>query len=98
MPGYPSIGIHADHREMVRFSSASDRGFQSVIGELQRWVEEMKRTTAVAQEPLSTSVSDHDIIGAKALAVGGIMIWGDIKQSNIVSGSQTITGDLTFGD
>ncbi|KAL2121800.1 hypothetical protein VTJ04DRAFT_2255 [Mycothermus thermophilus] len=35
--GYPSFGIHSDHRDMVRFSSVDDDGFQSLVGELTRW-------------------------------------------------------------
>jgi hypothetical protein len=35
--GYPSFGIRSDHRDMVRFSSVDDDGFQSLVGELTRW-------------------------------------------------------------
>jgi len=39
LPGYTSIGIHANHMDMARFNSADDPGFLAVCGELRRWVE-----------------------------------------------------------
>jgi hypothetical protein len=38
LAGYNSITIHADHRGMVRFSSAEENGFKRLLGELVRWV------------------------------------------------------------
>jgi len=38
LPGYISIGIHANHMDMARFRTADDPGFLSVCGELRRWV------------------------------------------------------------
>lgn len=35
--GYNSISIHANHSNMVKFASAGDNGFTSVLGELVRW-------------------------------------------------------------
>lgn len=35
--GYLPIGIHADHKAMVRFPSISDSGFQSLLAELRNW-------------------------------------------------------------
>ena len=32
--------IHADHRNMAKFHSDDDRGFQSIVAVLQRWLEE----------------------------------------------------------
>ena len=39
LPGFNHISIHADHREMTRFSLKSDPGFVNVVGELKRWAE-----------------------------------------------------------
>jgi hypothetical protein len=36
------ISIHANHSEMVKFRSVSDDGFQSVAGELRRWMEDFR--------------------------------------------------------
>ncbi len=35
--GYPSISVHANHRDMVRFASAEDTGFKRLLDELTRW-------------------------------------------------------------
>lgn len=37
LEGYASFSIHADHRGMVRFSSAEDNGFKRLLGVLVRW-------------------------------------------------------------
>jgi len=37
LPDYNSISIHANHREMVRFSSNKDRGFIEVLNLLRKW-------------------------------------------------------------
>ena len=35
--GYRSISIHANHRDMIKFASTEDAGFQRLLGELTRW-------------------------------------------------------------
>ncbi len=42
LPGYPAIGIHSNHTDMAKFSSADDPGFKAVCGELNRWMEDIK--------------------------------------------------------
>ncbi|KAK4031660.1 kinesin light chain [Parachaetomium inaequale] len=37
LEGFTCITIHANHRNMVKFSSAEDSGFQMLLGELIRW-------------------------------------------------------------
>ncbi|KFH43834.1 Protein SERAC1-like protein [Hapsidospora chrysogenum ATCC 11550] len=37
LEGYTSLSIHANHRDMVKFATAEDNGFQRVSGELRRW-------------------------------------------------------------
>lgn len=41
LAAHPHIGIHANHMDMVRFSSCDDPGFLSIAGELQRWMQEL---------------------------------------------------------
>jgi pimeloyl-ACP methyl ester carboxylesterase len=36
------IGIHANHRNMVKFATAEDDAFQSVAAELRRWTNELR--------------------------------------------------------
>lgn len=38
--------IYANHMNMVKFSSASDQGFRSVLGELKRWKETLSASTS----------------------------------------------------
>jgi len=39
--GYDPISIHANHRDMVKFSSISETGFKRVVGELKMWKAEL---------------------------------------------------------
>ncbi|KAH6684640.1 hypothetical protein B0J14DRAFT_573294 [Halenospora varia] len=100
IPGYTAIGIHKDHKEMARFAIEDDPGFISVVGELHRWVKEIKSLQ---------SKLDSGVVGELFLNKGhnpnmynvvptGINICGDVLQSNVVYGSQVINGGLTFRD
>jgi hypothetical protein len=40
--GYSPMSIHANHMNMVRFRSASDSGYKRVLGELERWICEIR--------------------------------------------------------
>jgi hypothetical protein len=42
LAAHPHIGIHANHMDMVRFSSCDDPGFLAIAGELQRWMQELE--------------------------------------------------------
>jgi hypothetical protein len=99
LPGYTAIGIHKDHREMVRFTGADDPGFISVLGELQRWTKEIK-ASHIELERGGVSGATETITNTTAnnVNLGGITIWGDVVKSNVVSRSQTIHGGLTFRD
>jgi protein SERAC1 len=100
LPGYTAIGIRADHKDMVRFASESDPGFISIVGELQRWIKDIKITTENSDKPRK-DVPDH-LDGKSGMSnkikTDGITIWGDVKQSNIVSGDQAVWGGVTFRD
>ena len=37
MEGYTAISIHANHRDMVKFSSIEETGYKRLLGELTRW-------------------------------------------------------------
>ncbi|KAL8389270.1 hypothetical protein RB599_011058 [Gaeumannomyces hyphopodioides] len=41
--GHDPITIHANHRDMVRFTSAEENGFKRLLGELRRWVLEVEQ-------------------------------------------------------
>ena len=41
LPAYTSIGIHADHKQMTKFSSAADPGFLNLKGEINRWTKDI---------------------------------------------------------
>jgi hypothetical protein len=42
LEGYHSISIHANHKDMVKFSSEEDNGFKRVLGELMRWESQIR--------------------------------------------------------
>lgn len=136
--GYPAIGIHADHRAMVRFASADDPGFVSVLGELRRWISQIvtytddyhhdddkndyderdkevwdakRKDTSLSNSSggSSTTLSAWPSGGDSDVRRGGggdredcrragaITIWGNVTQSVIANGNQTIQGNLIFG-
>ncbi|KAH7370320.1 Alpha/Beta hydrolase protein [Rhexocercosporidium sp. MPI-PUGE-AT-0058] len=49
LEGYSSFSIHANHRDMVRFGSAEDNGFERLLGELIRWESQIR--DSVASQP-----------------------------------------------
>lgn len=42
LPGYNAIGIQANHREMAKFETDDNPGFLLIVGELLRWVGQLK--------------------------------------------------------
>ncbi|KLP00031.1 uncharacterized protein Y057_8585 [Fusarium fujikuroi] len=42
LPGYPSYGIHADHKGMTKYTSCHDKGYEAVAGELIRWAKDTR--------------------------------------------------------
>ncbi|KAL8366576.1 hypothetical protein RB595_010437 [Gaeumannomyces hyphopodioides] len=43
--GFTSISIHANHRDMVRFSYEEENGFKRLLGELSKWVAQVASET-----------------------------------------------------
>ncbi|KAI1277759.1 hypothetical protein F5Y07DRAFT_398312 [Xylaria sp. FL0933] len=53
LEGYTAVGIRADNRDMARFGSAEEIGFQRLLGELTRWQEQSSQTpTYISGEAL----------------------------------------------
>jgi protein SERAC1 len=53
---YNMISIHANHRDMVKFSSAEDNGFKRLLGELIRWESQIRYLVA-SQPTQATELS-----------------------------------------
>ncbi|KAK8071357.1 LipA and NB-ARC domain-containing protein [Apiospora hydei] len=99
--GYPAIGIRANHRDMVRFSSPDELGFLSITGELKRWVDGLRTSDGTLRRGLSrvNSLPLKELLMAEPTdQSSGITIWGNVVKSNVVNGSQTVNGDMYFGD
>lgn len=45
--GYSCFGIHANHMDMTKFPDREDPGYDSVLGELQRWKKTAKRIAVI---------------------------------------------------
>ncbi|KAK2746828.1 hypothetical protein FQN57_002870 [Myotisia sp. PD_48] len=45
LAGWPQMSIHANHRDMARFSSPDDQGYQRICGELKRWTQHLGNHT-----------------------------------------------------
>lgn len=101
LPGYTGIGIHAHHRDIARFATEDAPGFESVVGELERWIKGISNPTQGVQEAEPTldtagPSGDTNRHGGNN-GYGGIEIWGDVIKSNVVNGNQVVHGNLTFG-
>ncbi|KAI9781444.1 MAG: hypothetical protein M1839_006038 [Geoglossum umbratile] len=48
LPAYNSIGIHANHMDMTKFSSDEDQGYLSVSTEILRWVRMIQKASQQA--------------------------------------------------
>jgi len=53
--GYNSLGIHANHSNMVRFASPEETGFTRVLGELTRWEMELQSSAPHELSPSAES-------------------------------------------
>ncbi|KAH7012313.1 uncharacterized protein B0I36DRAFT_400494 [Microdochium trichocladiopsis] len=64
LESYNAITIHANHSNMVKFSSADDNGFKRVLGELIRW-ESQIWSSAVSQPTQSKGDTQptHPLVG-----------------------------------
>lgn len=83
--------------EMVKFSTENDPGFISVVGELLRWVKDIRSHEKLSSNHADyTAASDPSEQTRTKEELGGITICGDVVQSSIVNGCQTIHGDLIF--
>ncbi|KAJ9149752.1 Protein SERAC1 [Pleurostoma richardsiae] len=54
-PGYTSLSIHANHRDMARFVSVDDTGFKRITWELLRWRDEAMTAGPSHQQPSTSS-------------------------------------------
>ncbi|MCJ1271350.1 hypothetical protein MMC22_011250 [Lobaria immixta] len=53
IPGYAGYGIHANHMDMTKFDGRDDAGYESVVGELRRWVKGLKSSFHTVPPPTS---------------------------------------------
>ena len=103
LEGYRSLSIHANHRDMVRFSSAEDNGFKRLLGELIRWTSQIRDSAASqaipsiigeVNKPVNPPPHNHDL-GPQFNCFGGT------QNNNTGSGNQflgaTFTGNVYFG-
>lgn len=56
LPGYGTISIHADHRDMVRFLNPQDPGFQKLVGELSRWSQAANKMVKAKENYLTSLI------------------------------------------
>ncbi|KAI1423216.1 Alpha/Beta hydrolase protein [Xylaria sp. FL1777] len=112
LDGYLAIGIHADHWNIARFSSADDPGFIRVLGELRRWINQLadvddehdERVWDVERTRSSNFAAikrgeDGEMGGSEdgGFTGGAITIWGNVTNSVITNGNHIIQGNLVFG-
>jgi protein SERAC1 len=78
-PGYNSVSIPANHRDMVRFSSVQDPGYTRLYHQLSRWESDVKDasqnaaflgtgTSQVIRAPASTTTAPTPVLPTPSLA------------------------------
>lgn len=111
IPGYTAIGIHANHRDMARFTSTSDPGFVSLVGEIRQWIQDAGAAADYAEDFNGTAnapnlgtadsaeptATENSSGTSNRTSTKGITILGDVRQSSVVSGHQIIYGGINFG-
>jgi len=90
--GYGSCSIHANHRNMTKFSGRSDVGYGQVLGVLKRWLH--VETQEIHKESKSESVQGRQFDNGQKRIQDGIHFHGPINGRNVISGTQT-TGGIT---
>ncbi|OBR03258.1 LipA and NB-ARC domain-containing protein [Colletotrichum higginsianum IMI 349063] len=72
LPAYNSIGIHKNHMDMTKFSSAEDPGYLSVSTEILRWVRAIQKAqrSAAAAPTASSQTMPSPGLGAPASSQG----------------------------
>ncbi|KAH7176287.1 Alpha/Beta hydrolase protein [Dactylonectria macrodidyma] len=85
LESYNAISIHANHSNMVKFSSVDDNGFRRLLGELTRW-ESQIRNSAVSQP--TRSIEEAEI---KMPANSSFNCYGPGDQFNAPGGTQNIS-------
>jgi hypothetical protein len=107
LPGYPAIGIHADHRDIARFNTMYDPGFITVSNELQMWARELKSASGRGKPPKLDPDLDFDGLEDFEYAgrppnsirdIAGVTIHGNVLHSVVVNGGQVVNGGIVFGD
>ena len=58
LPGYDNCSIHADHRNMTRFTGRADEGYGQVRGVLQRWARSYEESGLNAAEAENVSTGN----------------------------------------
>ncbi|TQN67863.1 Protein SERAC1, partial [Colletotrichum shisoi] len=72
LPAYNSIGIHKNHMDMTKFSSAEDPGYLSVSTEILRWVRAIQKAqrSAAATPTASSQTMPSPGLGVPASSQG----------------------------
>nr|AAS80314.1 SesB [Fusarium haematococcum] len=84
LESYSAISIHANHSNMVKFSSVDDNGFKRLLGELIRWESQIRDSTArQPRRPIEEAPT-------RKLATSSFNNLGSGDQFNTPGGTQNI--------
>ncbi|EFR03975.1 SesB protein [Nannizzia gypsea CBS 118893] len=108
LESYNSFSIHANHSDMVKFSSAEDTGFQRLLGELVRWESQIGGDSAARPPGEEEAAKADRPVSTRAAVPVAISHYGSGNQFNALGGSQNnntgsgnqflgnISGPVTF--
>ncbi|KAH7130806.1 Alpha/Beta hydrolase protein [Dendryphion nanum] len=103
LPAYDNCSIHADHRDMTKFTGRADPGYGSVRGVLQRWIREGRDeiVKAGAEEGSGKEGEGNDEGGkgkgkGKEMVNTGAVFHGNISGRNVIAGSQNNGGTTNY--
>lgn len=94
LDGYTSIGIHANHMEMTKFSSKQDPDYRNVLSELRRFIEpgqhQPRKALALTSSESSASGTQRNLHGDTQNEISSAG-----KQDPIIVHEKTISGQPT---
>jgi protein SERAC1 len=102
LEGYNALSIRANHRDMVRFSSAEDNGFKRLLGELVRWDAQIRDAGAGQSAQMMGEAKGKEQRGSSFVNYGAGLQFNAIGgvQNNNTGGNQfpgaKFSGPVTF--
>lgn len=93
--GYGNCSIHADYRNMTKFSGRSDAGYGHICGKLSRWIADAQGKSPTHGEGCQKT-DTMERTERKERVTGDINFHGSFSGQNVIAGMKGDTVNLSF--